>query len=335
MSASSMPNRITPVDQALFADTYGGSLVCCQVMLPLFGLSIIQGYLYLLNYGNDPRLLKAFVALIWSLGALNAVLVCHSVYHYLVLSYTNPLLLIQGEWSVYASTAVSILTCFLIDLFFARMLFRMTKGKWRIFILTVYGVLLPTQIAFGILFIYKLFALWDIPKLHAIVYPVMVPVFLSRVVTDAFTSTTLCIVLYDFRTDFGKTMRLIRTLIIYAINRFILTTLVLVAQVIFLLLKPKSIAAMVMGYVTVHLYINSFLATLNARASLRKGGVVDITGNYSFTATTHPGGTTGLDSTHNNSGVQLRIDSETFAITDMVTKSGEDTSLNTGKSYAV
>ncbi|KAJ7654276.1 hypothetical protein B0H14DRAFT_3540815 [Mycena olivaceomarginata] len=53
------------------------------VMLPLFGLSIIQ------------------VALIWSLGALNAVLVCHSVYHYLVLSYTNPLLLIQGEWSVY------------------------------------------------------------------------------------------------------------------------------------------------------------------------------------------------------------------------------------------
>jgi hypothetical protein len=62
---------------------------------------------------------------------------------------------------------------------------------------------------------------------------------------------------------------------------------------------------------------------------------VDITGNYSFRAITHPGGTTGLDSTREDSGVQLRINSETFAMTDMVTKSGEDTFSNTGKSYAV
>ncbi|KAJ7840595.1 hypothetical protein B0H14DRAFT_1056622 [Mycena olivaceomarginata] len=301
-----------------------------MVMLPLFGLSIIQGYLYLLNYGNDSRSLKAFVALIWSLGALNAVLVCHNVYHYLVPSYTNPLLLIQGEWSICASTAVSIPTCFLIEIFFARMLFRMTNGKWRIFILTVYGVLLPTQIAFVLMQYTPSFALWDIPKLHAVVYPAMVPVFLSRVVTDAFTSTTLCIVLYDSRTDYGRTMRLIRTLIVYAINRFILTTVVLVAQVIFLLLKPNSIAAIVMGYVTVHLYINSFLASLNARASLSQGGIVDIAGNYSFRTTTHPGGTTGLGSTRDDSGIQLGIDSETFAMTDVATKSGEATFSNTG-----
>ncbi|KAJ7841909.1 hypothetical protein B0H14DRAFT_2781964 [Mycena olivaceomarginata] len=320
MSTSSMPNRITPVDQALFSDSYGGPLVCCQVMLPLFGLSIIQGYLYLLNYGNDPRLMPYQVALIWSLGALNAVLVCYGVYHYLVLSYTNPLLLIQGEWSIP--------TCFLIEIFFARMLFRMTNGKRRIFILTVYGVLIPTQIVV----IYKLFALWDVPKLHAIVYPAMVPLFLLRVVTDAFTSVTLCIVLYDSRTDLGKTMRLIRTLIMYAINRFILTTVVLVAQVIFLLLKPHSSGAIAMEFVTAHLYINSFLATLNARASLRNGGIVDVTEDCSFRATTHPRQTAELGSTRDNS---VRLDSETFVMAEMVAKSGEDTFSNTGKSYPV
>ncbi|KAJ6482516.1 hypothetical protein C8R45DRAFT_303605 [Mycena sanguinolenta] len=286
---SLLPNRITPLDQAQFADSYGGSLVCCQVMLPFFGLSIIQVYLYFLKYEADSRWLKTFVAFIWALGAVHAVMVCHTVYHYLVLSYTNPLSLIQGEWSVYASTAVSIFSCFLIQIFFARMLFRLTSGKWRIFITAAYGALIPTQIAFGLLVIYKLFALWDLPKLHAIVYSALVPLFSLRVVTDAFTSITLCIVLYDSRTDFGESRRLIRTLIVYAINRFILTTVVLVAQVIFLILKPNSIGAMVMEFVTAHLYINSFLATLNARARLRQGQVVDINeaSTFKFNSRTH------------------------------------------------
>ncbi|KAF7377466.1 hypothetical protein MSAN_00168400 [Mycena sanguinolenta] len=278
--------------------------VCCQVMLPFFGLSIIQVYLYFLKYEADSRWLKTFVAFIWALGAVHAVMVCHTVYHYLVLSYTNPLSLIQGEWSVYASTAVSIFSCFLIQIFFARMLFRLTNGKWRIFIAAVYGALIPTQIAFGLLVIYKLFALWDLPKLHAMVYSPLVPLFSLRVVTDAFTSITLCIVLYDSRTDFGESRRLIRTLIVYAINRFILTTVVLVAQVIFLVLKPDSIGAMVMEFVTAHLYINSFLATLNARASLRQGQVVDMSEATTFKITSRTPErrrTVGLDTTFDDS----------------------------------
>ncbi|KAJ6477674.1 hypothetical protein C8R45DRAFT_1101984 [Mycena sanguinolenta] len=316
---SLVPDRITPLTQAQFADYHGA--VLASVMLPLFGLSIIQVYLYLLNYGNDSRWLKTFVAFLWTLGALNAILVCHTVYHYLVLSYTDPLLMIQGEWSVYTATAISILTCSLIEMF--------TSGKWRRLILVVNGILIPAQIVFGFLVTYKLFVLWDLPKLPTIVYSAMVPMFVLRVLTDAFTCVTLCIVLYEARPDYGRS--LIKTLIVYAMNRFILTTQVslsyLLPNPLQLLLSPDSIGAMVMEFVTGHLYINSFLATLNARASLRKGEVVDM--NDSFKVA--PRRT-------REDGVNIQITSETFILGDAGKASARsvgDNSSNTDKVYVV
>ncbi|KAF8201343.1 hypothetical protein K438DRAFT_1965841 [Mycena galopus ATCC 62051] len=355
------PNRLTPLTQAQFADSFGGSLICEQVMLPLFGLSIIQAYLYFLNYGKDPRWLKAFVACVWTLGAVHALMVCHTGYYYLVLSYTNPLSLVQGEWSVYTATAVSVplqsyilLTAIaeieMLDLlllshrnvYFARMLVLLTNGRWRVFIATVYGILIPAQIAFGILVTYKLFALWDLSKLHSIVYPDMVPLFLLRVVTDAFTALTLCIVLYDAHMDFGKTRSLIRTLIVYSINRFILTTQVSciprmntiishpATQCIIVDAQTQFLGAMAMEFVTGHLYINSFLATLNARSSLRKDdGVVEMNDNSFRVASRRR---TGLGTTCDDG---IRIDSETFVLADntrdVPTKSVEHDVWNAAK----
>ncbi|KAF8201345.1 hypothetical protein K438DRAFT_1965843 [Mycena galopus ATCC 62051] len=337
MSSPFLPlDRITPLTQAQFADSFG--VILASVMLPLFGLSVIQAYLYYLNYGKDPRLLKAFVAFIWTLGAVHALMVCHTGYYYLVLSYTNPLSLVQGEWSVFTANAVSIFSCFIIEIYFAGMLFRLTKGRWRIFIATVYVRNFDTaQIAFGILVTYKLFTLWEFSKLHVIIYREMVPMFLLRVVTDAFTALALCIVLYDTRTHFNTSQSLIRTLIVYAINRFILTTVVLIAQVIFLILKPQSLGAMSMEFVTAHLYINSFLATLNTRASLRKSEGVMEMNDDSFKVASRRRTVLG---TPRESHEGVKIDSETFVLADNArnapTKSStEDDFLSTAKIHPV
>lgn len=72
----------------------------------------------------------------------------------------------------------------------------------------------------------------------------MIPLFCVRMLSDAVTATTLCVVLYDATTDFGRlvssifgprpathefynsSVKLVKTLIMYAINRFVLTTYV-------------------------------------------------------------------------------------------------------------
>jgi len=107
-------------------------------------------------------------------------------------------------------------------------------------------------------------------NLRGTVYVAMVPLFASRVAADCCTTVTLCILLYRTRPSFKSTMRLVTTLIIYAINRFILTTIVVIVQTIILLAQPDSIWAMTIEFVTVHLYVNSFLAALNSRNHLRE-----------------------------------------------------------------
>ncbi|KAF5372558.1 hypothetical protein D9758_005187 [Tetrapyrgos nigripes] len=323
------PDRITPVDQKTFNENYGGSLICCQVMLVLYGLAVLQTYMYFMKYAKDSIAMKALVFFVWSMATVHAFFVCHTVYHYSILTYTRPLWIIDGEWSVYAATSVGVVLCFCIQTFFGRMLFLLTKGKLRWFITPVLAALVLGQVAFGIYLSYRMFSIWSLVNIHEMVYDAMVPLFVIRVASDTLTSVALCYVLFDSRTSFGKSRELIKTLIIYAMERFVLTTLVVLVQTIILVARPESIWAMVIEFVTAQLYTNSFLATLNSRNHLRGIGA---NGDSKYITSSNGGLRSNIDT---RPGVQVmningnnrpfdvkyangvRIGTETLVMTDM------------------
>ncbi|KAK7029625.1 hypothetical protein VNI00_014323 [Paramarasmius palmivorus] len=199
---------------------------------------------------------------------------CHTVYHYSILSYSRPETLLQGEWSVYAASVIGTIICFLIQMYFIHMVYCMTRKAYRTALMVVYATLITAQLAFGLYVVVRMYKIWELPGLHAIVYPGLVPMYVIRVVVDALTAVILCVVLHGAQqsTEFKGSVRMFRTLMIYAMNRFLLTTLVVIMQTIVLLVRPRSIWAMVMDFITAHLYVNSFLATLNARSRLRRIG---------------------------------------------------------------
>jgi len=92
-------------------------------MLVLYGLSLLQTYMYFLRYDKDGYETKAMVLVVWLLGTAHAIFVCNSTYHYLVPSYTNPMSLIDGEWSVYTATCIGVVVCFFVQIFFARAIY--------------------------------------------------------------------------------------------------------------------------------------------------------------------------------------------------------------------
>ncbi|THU93419.1 hypothetical protein K435DRAFT_840242 [Dendrothele bispora CBS 962.96] len=263
LSSDSLPDRTTPVSQQTYEDTY----------VLLYGISVVQTYMYYLKYPRDSSLLKLIVFALSVLGTFHTIL----MYHYLVrsllkpyvLSYTRPQLLIDGEWSVYASTLVGVVMCFIVQIFFARMIYHLTKGIWKIVIASTCVVFSVAQLAFGIFFTTREIQVWELAGLQTIVLTTMVPMLAFRIVADILISSSLCYTLYDTRAGELKSRKLINTLMIYAMNRFVLTTVVVVIQMAVLIAKPQSIGAMVIEFVTVHLYVNSFLATLNARSHLR------------------------------------------------------------------
>ncbi|KAF4575452.1 hypothetical protein EYR36_006812 [Pleurotus pulmonarius] len=188
------------------------------------------------------------------------IYVSHTVWHYSVKSYSRPEILPDGEWSVYSFTLPD-------ELY---VLLKVTK-RWRKLLTGTMVILLCAQTGFGVYFAYSLFHLWDLLRLHEAVFTAMVPYYILRVVLDAMVSATLCIILYDAR-GFTRSMKLIKTLIVYSMNRFLLTTIVVVAQTIILIAKPESIWAMVIEFISAQLYVNSFLAMLNSRNRLRNIG---------------------------------------------------------------
>ncbi|KAJ7595757.1 hypothetical protein C8J56DRAFT_1042837 [Mycena floridula] len=337
---SGLPDRITPLPQELFAETYGmsrvlsdilnftdieiigGSLICGMIMLVLYGAAVLQvsldynasyvlgvlshlypqTYMYFLNYTKDHITLKCLVFVVSALATIHSLFVCHTIYHYEILTYTKPELLIDGEWSVFAATAVGVGLCFCIQMqrssFYAKMLYTLSRKTWRLVLTIALGILILGQLSFGILLSAKLFQLWDLPNLKAAVYIAMVPLFTIRVASDTVTSIALCIILYDNRPSISRSTKLVNTLIMYAMNRFVLTTqvinysetsdsdesnrIVVFVQTIILITKPSSIWAMVIEFVTSEIYVNSFLSTLNSRNHLREiggtGQVISATG---------------------------------------------------------
>ncbi|KAI0696991.1 hypothetical protein C8T65DRAFT_729542 [Cerioporus squamosus] len=299
-----LPDRPTPVTQSIFQQTYGGSLACCQVMLVFYGLSVLQSYLYFIRYERDRIYLKLLVLVLFCLSTTHAMFVCHTVWHYrlqlhqrgttyrrrmvrqvatrCVRSISETDRLYFRARSVYAATAIGVVTCFLVQCFFARMIFTLTKGKWQMIIGVTMSLLIMAQLGFGIELSVKLFQIWDLFLLKETVYVAMIPLFCVRMASDAVTASTLCVVLYDATTaDFRSSVKLVKTLILYAINRFVLTTVLVVIQTIYLIIRPGEIWAMVLEFITVHIYVNSLLATLNARDHLRELGKNPTTGTDS------------------------------------------------------
>lgn len=276
--ASLVPNRITPVPQSFFSEAWGGGLISSFVMHILVGIWVIQSYLYFLNYPKDSLYLKSTVTGVVIVGLVHAIIVDHSIYYRLVISYTDPILTFDGLWSSYTTPGLAVMIIILVQTFFIKTIFQLTTGLVRWVLTLILIACLCVQSAFGIYVVIRFCQLWEVPKLGAVVYPIMVPLLTTTVFNDALTSVTLCYILHESKTEFKGSIALIRKLITFAMNRFVLTTVVVFCQLIVLVTRPNSLAALEMEFLVPHLYINSLLTTLNTRNYLRSRG----SGNQSY-----------------------------------------------------
>ncbi|KAI6135377.1 hypothetical protein EV401DRAFT_528533 [Pisolithus croceorrhizus] len=96
------------------------------------------------------------------------------------------------------------------------------------------------------------------------------PAVSAVVLAEVLITVSLCILLYDggSRSAAPRTKRLLNTLIVYAVNRCLLTLLVTIAEVT---VDGDQTAAwpMTLEFIVGKLYANSLLASLNTREYLR------------------------------------------------------------------
>ncbi|KAH7911463.1 hypothetical protein BJ138DRAFT_1113182 [Hygrophoropsis aurantiaca] len=211
-----------------------------------------------------------------------------------VSNYSNPAALGEGNWSLFSSLAVNLCIAVLVQTFFSVRIFRISSPKVRWWItssivrlsspsqftsMRIEFHILPKMVivlahfAFGLETVILMFIKKRFSALPDITLNAAMPFALTAVLSDICIATALCVLLHNKRSVFRKTNILVNTLIIYAINRCLLTSIVATVEVIVFAVSPHSLWFLAIDFVIGKLYANSLLASLNSRSSLRGRGL--------------------------------------------------------------
>ncbi|KAF5378576.1 hypothetical protein D9615_007127 [Tricholomella constricta] len=255
-------------------DTFGASFIGVLFTAMLYGITTLQTYIFYNNYSKDKFSNKLLVAVIWILDTAHMIFVSMSMYHYLITNFANLPALAFGHWSLFVSVVMNIIIAFLVHVFFTVRIFHLSSRRVKMWLTPLISLLVVAHLCFGIETVVFLFIKKELSKLPEITMFAAMPFALFAVLSDIFIAAALCILLHGSRTGFRRTNTLVNTLMVYAINRCVLTSVVAVAEVIAFAASPHSLWFLAIDFVVGKLYANSLLAHLNSRQSLRGGNSI-------------------------------------------------------------
>ncbi|KAI6106594.1 hypothetical protein EV401DRAFT_2213553 [Pisolithus croceorrhizus] len=278
-ASSTTPTQTTWVSQA-------GS----DVPSSLYGITLLQTYVYYMHYSGDALIVKFLVAATCILDTLHVSFVCHMLYHYLITNYGVPTSLEYIVWSWQASLIVNLLTILAVQFFFVHKIHYHCPHKVRWLVTAPILLLVVAHFASGIgpCLSFQRGILTVMREAVAIVVTfidtntsVLAQTWYYSAISSAATVTvaeilitvSLCVLLYNggSHAALPRTKRLVNTIIVYAANRCLLTVLVVVGELAADVDQQAS-WSMGLNFVLGTLYTNSLLASLNSREYLLSQG---------------------------------------------------------------
>ncbi|EIN14693.1 hypothetical protein PUNSTDRAFT_130316 [Punctularia strigosozonata HHB-11173 SS5] len=241
--------------------TFGAAFIGTMISTMLYGLTTLQTYIYFSRFRKDNLNLKILVAAIWALDTVHSTLMADKL--------NNP------EVSILVNLMVSVL----VQAFFAKRIFIVASPSTRWWIVSPVMLLIAAHFGFGIVTIVSAIQRKALVRLREIFHFATLPFAVVTVAADVAIAGSLCVLLYNRRTGFRRSNNVIHTLIVYAVNRCLLTSFAATAELITLDLKPDTLWFLGIDFVIGKLYANSFLATLLAREGLRQRDTGDTDGS--------------------------------------------------------
>ncbi|KAJ8080699.1 hypothetical protein PM082_017533 [Marasmius tenuissimus] len=246
--------------------TYGSAFIGLVVSAVLYGITILQTYLYYRNYPRDPRYLKILVLLVWLWDTLHLALCTTAVYWYLISNFNNVPALKQLTWSMELQTDCNGIVGLLVQCFFAKRVWSMSQN---IFLVSIIVFLATIHFALGIVFTVYSFRFSTVDGFAKLIWVTSAGIG-SAAAADVLIAASLCYYLSKSRTGFKRTDSLIHTLIIYSLTTGLMTSLIDVVIIISFATMPQNYVWLAFFWIVGRCYVNSFLAALNSRESLRE-----------------------------------------------------------------
>ncbi|KAK7050104.1 hypothetical protein R3P38DRAFT_2861968 [Favolaschia claudopus] len=244
------------------ADTFGIWLIAQFFQAILFGMGLLQVYLYFFWYPKDHWGIKATVILITFLESVQTGTYFAATYGFFITDFGHPEILALFPWTALAQLLALYTSTFVAQTFFAHTIYLLHKRR-KIFpaiiiLLSLVGlgggtaqIVLATKI--------KFFS--ELPTTSA---ASNTQAALS-LACDILITVGLCWRLNESRTGIQSTNKLLNFLIMTAVNRGVLTMVTALLNMVLFLTQPGTFYFMLLILLSGKFYMNSMLAMLNTR----------------------------------------------------------------------
>ncbi|KAG2113671.1 hypothetical protein BD769DRAFT_1673683 [Suillus cothurnatus] len=259
--------------------TFGALFIGVTVAAILFGVSSVQAFIYFQTHrGTGTTFYKLAVIWLWILDALHLTLIIHYVYYYLVLNYTNVGALTEIVWSFKLQIIAEVFIIYGVHLMYVYRIWIINKGRSRTLPITV-GVIVILNSGIAIALIWALYQCHLFSDLTKIEWATFITLG-TMTFTDIVIASSLCYLLATSRTGFSSTDSLITKLMVYIINTGCLTSVCSMTAAITCAVMPTNFIFLAIEFLLAKLYVNSFLALLNARHYTQDN--IDTNNSYPF-----------------------------------------------------
>ncbi|KAI0821470.1 hypothetical protein BC629DRAFT_1587735 [Irpex lacteus] len=272
------PHRFDP------NSTVGALLIGGLISAILFGVTSTQSWVYYQSDHGDRRMLKAVVAVLWLLDTFDMCLIFHILYWYLITHYGDSTVLANPVWSIIAHVLVTSFTETVVRCMFALRIWRLSHNVLLVVIILAITL---TDLVACISKHRHLPVLYDTENNNPPLAVITVKAFSTTFATlnkldalfylnfsaglagDGLVAISLCWILHQSRTGFGKTETIVTWLMTYIINTGLFTAITASLGLILFAIQPNNFIYIAVYLQLSKLYANAYLAMLNGRTALR------------------------------------------------------------------
>jgi len=254
-------------------NTIGAAYIGMVASAILFGVATLQTFMFYRMYPREKLYLKIAVALLLILDGLSLFLNAHTVYHYLVDNFGNFAAMRMIVWSVRLQVVVNVvIICSVQTLYALRMSAFSEMGapylKW---IMWFVWIGLACGYGIGIVLIIEIYSISGFTQVDEIRWAILMS-FGASTIIDFMIAASMCFYLQQGRSTAGYsyTNNMLSTLIQYVLCTGVVTSACSITSLVAFAVMPHNLIFLSIQFSLTKLYVNSFLAMLNARKSLRQ-----------------------------------------------------------------
>jgi len=256
----------TPPPKIELGDTHGALLITSYISTIMYGMVLLQLYLYFTRFLRDPTFLKVLVACMGVADTVQTTFTIIASYWWLITNYMNPPALLVGYWSFDSLFHVDPILALFAQAFYARRVWAVSRKNKPLCAFLFTAVL----IRFG-LFHAMGAEVWirqTFDSVADILWLFIIGLGWS-LVTDVAISASLVYYLHNSRTGFNRTDSLINRFILYSVTTALFPCIMDIVVVICIATMPRNLIYPGMHLILTKTYPNTLLATLNLRESNR------------------------------------------------------------------